>query len=89
MSQSFRQQHLEDYRLLSETRGSRNSELRSIPLVYALLGLVGHSLLAVYFLLIYSVGIAFPRFNATAQATYPYMVNLLTLGDPICLFITR
>lgn len=57
--------------------------------VYALLGLIGQSLLAMYYVIIYSVGIAYPQINAAAQNAYPYINSLLALGDAICLFVTR
>ncbi|KAH7714820.1 hypothetical protein AAVH_17829 [Aphelenchoides avenae] len=73
MSKVFRYQHRDDYRLL----------------FYALLGLIGQSLLAMYYVIIYSVGIAYPQINAAAQNAYPYINSLLALGDAICLFVTR
>lgn len=88
MSHSFRYQYRDDYRLLGKNRQHFFS-LQLARSVYALLGLVGQTLLAVYYIVIYSVGIAYPQVNATAQRAYPYINNLLALGDAVCLFVTR
>ena len=90
MSKIFRYQHRDDYRLLCTSKQpEQRPERHGSSIVYALLGLVGQSLLAMYYVLIYSVGIVYPQLNATAQNAYPYINNLLALGDAVCLFVTR
>lgn len=57
--------------------------------VYALLHLVGQLLMSVYYVTYYSVAPNVPNITYYAQLTLMYILDIMCLGGPVCLFITR
>lgn len=58
-----------------------------VTLVYAICSLVSQSLIAVYYV-VYTLATS-PTLQFIAQSAVLYVVDLLTLSGPVCLFITR
>ncbi|KAH7717763.1 hypothetical protein AAVH_14837 [Aphelenchoides avenae] len=72
LSANRRWQHREDFRLL----------------VYAMLGLVAQVLLGAYFMCLYAIGSSNKAVSVITLRSLPYVIDVLSLGGPICLFST-
>lgn len=57
--------------------------------VYAMLGLLGQSLMAGYFGCALFAGISAPMLSVMVQYAVPYFVDSLSLGSSVCLLLTR
>ncbi|KAH7713086.1 hypothetical protein AAVH_19568, partial [Aphelenchoides avenae] len=58
-------------------------------LIYAFLHLVGQLLMSVYYVTYYSVAPNVPNITFYAQITLMYIIDIMCLGGPVCLFVTR
>lgn len=54
-----------------------------------MLELFGQALLATYFLFLYAVGPTNKTISVFTLRCIPYVIDVLSLGGPLCLFSTR
>lgn len=78
----------EDYRLLGTYRIDFSTVFAT--LVYAILELVGQFMIAVFFIFQYVIGpMTSHEIHVATLRSIQYIVDVLALGSPICLFLTR